>query len=176
MIKFDKYSIRKLCVSDADELNKLLLNNKDRLKTYFPKTLEQNLSGESSKIFTFKKVEQFKTKEEFLFVLLKDGVSQVLGLIYFKDLNWNNKQGEFAYCIDVNYEGKGLITKAVKKLSEYLFEKLGLEILQIIVHKENLASVKVAKKCNFSWVKTLLNEFIPQNGHSLDMELYELYK
>ena len=45
---------------------------------------------------------------------------------------------------------------------------------QIIAHKTNIGSCKVAEKCGFEWKKTLLNEYTPPNESPLDMELYEL--
>ena len=92
------------------------------------------------------------------------------------ELDWNKKQGEFAYSISYTFKGKSLITKTVNALSKYAFENLGLETLQIIVHKENIPSVKVAENNNFIWKKTLKKEFTPPNEQPLDMELYELYK
>lgn len=57
----------------------------------------------------------------------------------------------------------------------FAFDNLNLKTLQIIAHKTNLGSVKVAEKNGFIWKKTLLNEFTPTNEVPLDMELYELY-
>ncbi|MEJ6791649.1 MAG: GNAT family protein [Lacinutrix sp.] len=96
--------------------------------------------------------------------------------MYIKELNWSIKQGEFVYCIDYNFKGKGLISKAVKVLSKHAFTKLELETLQIIVHKDNLPSVNVALNNDFSRQKTLEKEFTPIGEKPLDMELYELYK
>ena len=53
--------------------------------------------------------------------------------------------------------------------------QLQLNTLQIIVHKDNIGSVKVAKNTNFKWIKTLKNEFTPNGEKPLDMELYELH-
>ena len=66
--------------------------------------------------------------------------------------------------------------KAINSLSNYAFEHLNLQSLQIITHKSNNGSVLIAEKCNFKWQKTLINEFIPRGEQPLDMELYELYK
>ena len=77
---------------------------------------------------------------------------------------------------DYKFEGKGITSKIVEELSRYAFHDLGLERLQIIVHKTNLPSIGDAKKCGFSWVKTLEKKYTPENGIPLDMELYELYK
>ena len=72
-------------------------------------------------------------------------------------------------------EGKGYTSTTVTALTKHAFENLGLETLQIITHKDNLSSVKVAEKCAFKWTKTLVKEFTPTGEIPLDMELYELY-
>jgi len=135
---------------------------------------EQNLNPNLSQLFVEKMVKQFENKETFLFTLKHTGTRELAGLIYIKELDWNIKQGEFAYCIGYTFEGQGLTSKAIQRLSDYAFTNLGLETLQIIAHKDNLSSVKVALKNDFKWVKTLVNEFTPIGEAPLDMELYEL--
>ncbi len=127
-------------LKDAWNLCNFIVANEDRLKIYFPKTLEQNLNPTLSNIFVEKKVKQFNLKEEFLFTLKAIKSKELVGLIYIKELNWDSKQGEFAYCIDYNAEGKGITSKAINKLSEYAFLELGLETLQIIAHKNKYTS------------------------------------
>ena len=172
IVAFDHYIISEITAQDASGIHELMYNNKERFKRYFPKTLEENITFEKAAVFSKQKEKAFKNKEEFLFVL--KNVNKVIGLIYIKELDWNKKQGEFAYCIGSGYEGKGLTSKAVKKLSSLAFAELDLEVLQIIVHKENIASVKVAENCGFVWQKTLLKAFTPPDEGPLDMELYEL--
>ena len=150
--------------------------NEDRLKRFFPKTLEQNLTPDLSNIFVAKKTKQFDAKEEFLFTLRKNESNKLVGLVYIKEVDKTTKQGEFAYCIDYTVEGKGLMTESIRQLSDYAFDALGLKTLQIISHKSNIGSVKVAENTNFSWIKTLKNEFTPPGEDPLNMELYELYK
>ena len=175
-LNFGSYHIIPIHPKDGWNICDFIVANQDRLKRYFPKTLEQNLTPDLSNIFVEKKVNQYETKEEFLFTLRENETNKLVGLVYIKEVDSNKKQGEFAYCIDYTLEGKGLITDAVKQLSDYAFETLGLETLQIISHKSNIGSVKVAENNNFSWIKTLKNEFTPPNGKPLNMELYELYK
>ncbi len=173
--QFDGFEISPIHAGDAWKICNLCVANEDRLKRFFPKTLEQNLTPTLSQLFVQKKVNQFENKEEFLFTLKESETRQLVSLVYIKELDWNKKQGEFAYCIDYKFEGKGLSKKAVSALSNYAFDTLGLKILQIIVHKDNIASVKVALANNFQWIKTLEKEFTPPGEQPLDMELYELY-
>ena len=171
----ESYYIEPIKTQDAWSICDFIVANEDRLKRYFPKTLEQNLTPNLSKRFTEKKVKQFQNEEEFLFTLKQKETNQLVGLIYIKEIDAVKKQGEFAYCIGYPFEGKGLTTKAVKILCDYAFKGLDLKTLQIIVHKDNLASVKIAENCNFIWKKTLKNAFTPPGETPLDMELYELY-
>ncbi|WP_147677079.1 GNAT family N-acetyltransferase [Algibacter pacificus] len=174
-LSFNNFNIQPLKPSDAWPLCNFISANDDRLKRYFPKTLQENLTPDLAKRFTDKKVKQSQLKEEFLFTIKEKESNDIAGLVYIKELNWITKKAEFAYCIGYQFEGKGITTKSVELLSNYAFDVLGLKTLEIIVHKDNLASVAVAKNNNFTWIKTLKNEHTPPNEAPLDMELYELY-
>lgn len=174
--KFNAFEINPIHGGDTWKICDLMIANADRFKSYFPGTLAQNLNPTLSQQFVETKLKQFESKEEFLFTLKHSETRELVGLIYIKELDWDLKQGEFAYCIGYTSEGQGLTSKAVNLLSEYAFNNLGLETLQIIAHKDNLGSVNVATKNNFIWQKTLANEFTPVGRSPLDMELYELYK
>ncbi|WP_027126113.1 GNAT family N-acetyltransferase [Gelidibacter mesophilus] len=166
-------SITQLQAKDALQLNKLLVSNTERFIRYLPITLSENRTLESSINYIERKIEAAKKREEFVFVINDKNSRNIIGLIILKNLDWENKQAEFAYCIGNRFKGKGLMSKAIKAASNYAIETLGLETLQIISHKTNSASVNVALQSGFKWKETLENEFTPLNEASLDMELYE---
>jgi ribosomal-protein-alanine N-acetyltransferase len=174
MIKCSGFHIAPLKTGDALLLSQLMQNNKEQFSDYFPGTLAENISDEKSKQFIDNASYKMKSKEQFLYGLYVENI--VIGLVYIKELNWSIKEGEFSYCIDKNHTGKGWITEAIKVLSSIAFTSLNLERLTIIVHKTNIPSVRVAEKCDFSYVKILKNEFTPPGKQSMDMELYVLKK
>ena len=174
-LSFSNFNIQPIKTTDAWALCNFITANENRLKRYFPKTLEQNLTPDLSKYFTAQKVKQFNLEEEFLFTIKEKETHDIAGLVYIKDLDWTKKKGEFAYCIGYQFEGKSVTTTSVALLSEYAFDVLKLKTLQIIVYKDNFPSIGVAKNNNFTWIKTLKNEHTPPNESPLDMELYELY-
>ena len=176
MISFDNYVIDKIRDDDALGICELMNNNASRFQRFFPKTLAQNLTFKDSKKFALLKSQEHDSKVEFTFVLKDQNSNKIIGLVILKELDWDKKQGEFAYCIDAGYEGKGVMTKAVKEMSLYALDKLQLRTLQIVVHESNKGSVKIALNCSYNWHKTLLNEYTPPNESPLDMELYELKK
>lgn len=174
--QFDGFEINPIHEGDAWKICDFAVNNADRLKRYFPKTLEQNLNPTLSRIYVEENVKAFNENKKFIFTIKQVETRQLAGLIIIKEVDWSIKQGEFAYSIDYNFKGQGLMSKTIHKLSIYAFETLGFERLQIIAHKDNIPSVKVATNNNFKWQRLLKNEFTPTGEAPLDMELYERYK
>ncbi len=173
-MKEERIAVSQITLSDADDLCALMTSNASRFLRFFPITLKQNTTIEDSKIFILKKRKEQEAKEEFTFLFKENSTNKLMGLLIIKEINWVTKQGELAYCIDQNYEGKGFMTRAVQYISNYAFQKLALKTLQIIVHKSNPGSVRVAEKCNYIWQRTLKEAFTPPYEKALDMELYEL--
>lgn len=174
-MNIENYILDKLHPTDSNQLYQFMFDNKERLKLFFPVTLEMNSSLEKTEVYISIKNKEIEEKTNFTFAIRDKNNQQTVGLIIIKKINWDTKQGEFAYCIGSEFEGKGLTSFAVKEITNFAFEKLGLKTLQIIAHKTNIGSIKVAENNGFIWQKTLQNEFTPTDGAPLDMELYELY-
>ncbi len=174
IVNLETYELHLLQEKDFWRICNFMVANEDRFKTYFPSTLAQNLTPDLSTRFVKEKLKKIQEKEEFVFVLKNTEERTIDGIFYIKEIDWKNLQGELAYAIGYQIEGKGFATRVIKELTKYAFKTLGLKTLQIITHKTNVGSVKVAKKCNFNWVKTLKKSFTPLGSKPLDMELYEL--
>lgn len=167
-------SLGKLVIEDAEALSTLMLKNEERFHAYFPITLSKNTTKNDSEKFITSITEDEANKIQFLYAVRKS--SHLIGLVYLKELDWEKKEGEFAYCIDKEYSGKGYISMAIQQLSEKAFKSVGLKTLNIIAHKENTPSIKVALKNGFEWKKTIIKGYTPPNGSPLDMELYQLHR
>jgi len=169
-----KFTINPLNSTDANQLYKFISDNSEHLKYYFPKTLSDNETFEKSIEYIKVKNKEIAERTNFTYAIRNNDI-QIVGLIIIKKIDWDKKQGEFAYCIGSQFEGKGVASFAVAEMTKFAFEELQLKTLQIISHKMNLGSVKVAVNNGFVWQRTLINEFTPTNETPLDMELYELY-
>ncbi len=85
---FEKYYIEPIAEKDAWKLCDFIISNAERLKRFFPKTLEQNLTPDLSRIFVAKKIKQSNSNEEFLFKLKEKKNRTIIGLVYIKELDW----------------------------------------------------------------------------------------
>ncbi|WP_432412197.1 GNAT family N-acetyltransferase [Rasiella sp. SM2506] len=174
MSNSSEINIALITSENAAALHRLMVSNKVYFIRYMPKTVSSNVTLEGSARFIKNISEEALLKKQFLYTITYQ--AELVGLVYLKELDWENKQGEFAYCLAENFSGKGITSTAVKQLISIAFNELKLENLIIIVHKSNMGSIKVAEKCGFKHTKTLKNEFTPTGENPLDMELYELRK
>ncbi len=174
LLDLGAYYIGSIANNDAWKLCDFIVSNTDRPRRYFPKTLEQNLNLDLSRIFVDNKVGQYSKKDEFLFEIKEKEHRTIIGLAYIKEIDWNKKQAGLAYCIGYQYEGKGWASKVIKALSKCAFETLGPDTLQIITHKGNIESVKVAKDNGYTWLETLAKEHTLTDGTAMGMEPCEL--
>ncbi|MBO0331023.1 GNAT family N-acetyltransferase [[Muricauda] lutisoli] len=159
--------------TDAEDLCCMMTSNADIFNRFFTKTLSQNKSVESSRLYIAKKAKEIERRLEFTYAIRhKD--NRVIGLVILKDIHWDTGAGELAYCLDKHHQGKGIVSQSVKNISELAFEKLKLKKLKIFAHKSNIASIKVAEKTGFHWAQTVSKAYQPPNEDSLDMEIYEL--
>lgn len=174
MIVTENFILDKLRKEDAQQLHQFMMENKERFKVFFPVTLSNNETLEKSKEYIIVKNSEIQERTNFTFAIRAIDSQIIVGLIIIKKIDWTARVGELAYCITDKHEGIELTTKAVEALSYFAFEELKLKKLQIIAHKTNIGSVKVALNNGFIWNKILKNEFTPINETPLDMELYEL--
>lgn len=170
------FNISFLKPKDALQLNKLLVTNTDRFIRFLPKTLKENTTLQGTQNYIKRKIKATQKRKEFIFIIHDTQSMDIVGMIILKNLDWVRRQGDFAYCIGKRFKGNGVMGQAIKAVSNYAMEVLGLDTLQILSHKTNVSSVNTALRSGFKWKETLKDEFKSLEGTSLDMELFEISK
>ncbi len=110
----------------------------------------------------------------FAFAIEFDG--KIVGSIgAFRQENIHNKTAELGYYIAEEYWGRGITTKAVKSICEYIFTNT--DIIRIFAEPFafNMASCKVLEKAGFK-CEGILRKNAIKNGQVLDMKMYSLVK
>jgi ribosomal-protein-alanine N-acetyltransferase len=57
--------------------------------------------------------------------------------------------GEIGYFIDKKHWGKGIASRSVTMIEEFIAKELGLYRLEILIMKKNTKSIRVAEKCGY---------------------------
>ncbi len=65
----------------------------------------------------------------------------------------NNGNYELGFFVFPNYRRKGVGTKAIRKISKYLFEDLRIKNVRAVTDIGNVASIKSLKNNNFKLIK-----------------------
>ncbi|GHT30615.1 putative ribosomal N-acetyltransferase YdaF [Bacteroidia bacterium] len=103
--------------------------------------------------------------------------TQFAGMIGFKDTDKQNRKTEIGYWLSEKFQGKGIVTKSVKKLCDFAFNELNINRIQIKCAVGNERSKSIPKRLGFTF------EGIERSGELLtesiftDIEIYsKLFK
>ena len=163
--------IRKWELSDAADLA-LVLSNKEiqnnlRDGLPYPYT-EQDGKDDISAMLSANE------NETFAFAVTVD--NKVIGSIgVFRQENIHKQTAELGYYVAEEYWGKGIMTKAVKQICEYVFDISDIIRIYAEPFACNRASCRVLEKAGFQYEGTLRSNAI-KNGKVLDMKMYSLLK
>lgn len=117
----------------------------------------------------------FLDKENMWAMVIKE-TNQLIGSIGLTDdpkrLNPNVKM--MGYAIGEEHWGKGYTTEAAKKVVEYAFGKLKLDLVSAYTYPNNLRSQKVLEKCGFLCEGSLKLAEILYTGEIMDNKLFSL--
>ncbi len=122
-----------------------LMNHPDAKGDFL--SIELMLPGVLEKKFE----DESRSKEVFETFLIIDENEKIIGRVFhFKTVPYFNSR-EIGYGLFTrNLHGKGIMTEAVKLLTDYLFKTLLINRLDIHMNVNNLASEKVAINCGYS--------------------------
>lgn len=95
-------------------------------------------------------------------------------------INWlEPEQGvaEVGYWVAPQVRGRGVCTRAVRLASQWVFERPGMQRLQLRADEENVASRKVAEKAGFTQEGILRSSrYNPRLGRRIDFVMYSLLR
>lgn len=109
----------------------------------------------------------FSLYSELRFHLFEKETSRFIGTIDFYDIDWEVKKMTIRFWLDARFEGKGLMTEAVEKLTEESFDKWGIQRLQMRCESENIRSRAVAERLDFELEGILRQESLSADRTTL---------
>jgi RimJ/RimL family protein N-acetyltransferase len=74
---------------------------------------------------------------------------ELLGVLSLLDLHREPGYAEIGYWLAAPARGRGLATQAVRLLTAHAHEELGLDRVEIHVHRENTASLRVPERAGY---------------------------
>jgi hypothetical protein len=106
-----------------------------------------------------------------MLLFLKDSGAHVGHCSVFS-LVWTVPKGEIGYWANSDFARQGLMTEAVKGITDFAFEHLGLRRIEAFPDDENEASWRVCERAGYVYESTLRNERAAPDGTLRNTRLY----
>lgn len=167
----EDFSIRLLSKKDAVQFYNLLSSNRDRLEDFFAGTIKHTKTLEET-ISYCAHLEKRILKKEYLPYLIFDKDNKAIGFIDLKNIDWDIPKAELGAFIDINYEGKGIVTKSFNYLLDNIVKHHEFTKLFCRISIENKRSIELALRCGFMLEGHLKNDYRTTKGELIDLNYY----
>ena len=171
-MKFDHYSIRLLSLEDLDPYFDMVQKNRERLADFFVGTVSRTKTYEEAQDFVEEMIRLTISNTYFPYLIFDDKDQSLIGFIDLKSIDWSIPKTEIGFYIDESYAGKGIITKALQKICEHCFDKMGFAKLFLRTHPDNISAQRVAEKCGFELEGRIRHDYKTTAGELVDLFYY----
>lgn len=142
-ISTEKLLLKPVELSDLQNMHNL------RTNPQVAKYIKRDLNKSPEEIRQF--IEMVR-KNKYYFIIKTIDQNEFAGTITLWNINWNKKYAELGYELLPQFQGKGLMSEAVKALLKYAFNEMGIETIEAYTHRENVASKKLLERRGFKLV------------------------
>ena len=169
----EEITLRKIIPSDIDSLYEIYSN--ERLFIHSPNMLKKNKDTVANMIGHFER-DFNKQKMIFLGIVTNDNPDCIVGVAEMFDYNRDVNMITIGYRLNDRYWGKGIATKTVKAMTDYLFNDIGINRIQAFVMPENIKSLDVLRRNNFVEEGIIRQGFVWKGKGVVDLVLFSMLK
>ncbi|KAJ50194.1 ribosomal-protein-alanine N-acetyltransferase [Clostridium tetanomorphum] len=169
----DEITLRKIVDSDLDNIFEIYSNEK--LFQYTPIMLKKNKSTVANMIGHFER-DFHKRKCIFLGICLNSEPNNIVGIAEMFDYSNDVNMITIGYRLNHRFWSKGIATKTVKAMTDYLFNDIGINRIQAFVMPENIKSQNVLQKNGFNKEGIIRQGYVWKGQGVVDLILYSLLK
>jgi ribosomal-protein-serine acetyltransferase len=139
-------SLKLVELKDAERIYTLTDQSRDYLREWLP-WLDGTTSVEDTRSFIESNLKGYaENKSMTTFILYK---GEVVGTAGYNQLDWSNKIAYIGYWLGKGYQGNGIMTRVAGALTDYAFNELKLNRVDIRVAVENKKSRLIPERLGF---------------------------
>ena len=157
---------------DAQELFDVINNSRKHLHPWLA-WVDKTTKPEHSLQFIQKSLQQLNNQEALELGIFHDG--KIIGGVGMHNRDLETKRAQIGYWISKEYEGMGIVSRCLIKFIDFLFEKIGLNKIEIHFLPANKRSAKVATSLGYK-VEGIIRQSIMRNGMPEDIVITGLLK
>ncbi len=142
----EELSLKLIDMRDSEKVFALTNNSRDYLKEWLP-WLEKTKKIEDTKEYIKASLKDFAEDKSMNTVILYK--NEIVGIAGFNEIDWSNKLSYIGYWLDKDFQGKGIMTRVSKALTDYAFNELSMNKVEIRAASENKKSRSVPERLHF---------------------------
>jgi [ribosomal protein S5]-alanine N-acetyltransferase len=170
-LETERLLLRRLDKTDVNEVF-ALRSNASTMK-YIPRPLIENNEQAQAHITMIN--DKIDNNEGINWAITIKGNPKLIGIIGHYKIQLENYRAEIGYMILPEFNGKGIVTEAIKEVARYGFEEMQLHSIEAVIDPNNLASERVLQKNGFVKEAHILeNEYF--DGKFIDTVIYSLLR
>jgi RimJ/RimL family protein N-acetyltransferase len=125
--------------------------NQEHLHQFEPENILNHLKDEQHAEIVVRELSvDWIARKQFFLGIFDRLTHQWVGQIYIGPTNWDLPEFAIGYVVDVDHEGKGYITEAVKGALCLIFEHLNAHRVRSDCNEHNQRSYRVLERCGFT--------------------------
>jgi RimJ/RimL family protein N-acetyltransferase len=149
-IETERLYLRSYLATDRDLYYAISQKNRPHLLHYETGNYIHSIHSPEDADGVLKKIEAGWQERKSLFLGAFDRLTdEFVAQIYIGVVNWDLPEFEVGYFVDVEHEGRGYVSEAVRATLQFLFEDLQAHRIRLECDDTNLRSYKVAERCGF---------------------------
>lgn len=171
LIETNRLILRKITMNDS---NDLFINWGSDIKTNEFLTFKCHESEDTTKKMINYWFKKYQNNGYEWGIVLKD-TNEMIGIIS-ADTSYKYSTIEIGYSISSKYWNNGYTTEAIKEIINYLFKECNYKIIEAIIPSDNIASIKVAEKCDMKLEAALKDRYKDKiNGKICNLLIYSIF-
>ena len=158
--------LRPLAASDVDDVDELI---KDPDTLRFTRVPEPPPEGFAKQWYArYEQGRETSSREAFA-IVDDDGV--FLGLALAPTIDAEAAEAELGYMVAAHARGRGVASEALRRLTDWAFEKRGIQRAYLLIDVDNPASGKVAERAGYRLEGVMRSTYLKQ-GRRGDTQLW----
>jgi ribosomal-protein-serine acetyltransferase len=165
----DDHHLRLLEAADAEELHALIEANREELARWLPWAADQTFGG--TRDFVRRTEAQVAGNDGFQTAIVCR--EKIAGVIGFLSVDWGNRSTSIGYWLAAEHQGKGVMTAAVRALTEHAITAWELNRVEIRAAPDNARSRAIPERLGFR-EEGILRAAERVQGRYLDNVVYSM--
>src|SRR5947209_2340919 len=141
-LRGERVSVRPYRESDAQALNEAVAESRDHLRPWLP-FADTHQTVEESRDWIIHQVANWLLREDLVVGVWEAASGRYLGGSGFHLRNWESRYFEIGYWLRVSACGRGYMTEAVRLLTDYAFNSLKANRVEIRCDERNVRSAAI---------------------------------